>query len=121
LPILETLQDREDRVCRHAAIADIPKEELNQERRWLEEQNEDISDEERQAIEQLLKLHKQLSSDHYSLDKVEAPNFTSLSAEERTRLTCEALAKINAERQALFMPIKSLDCDRQDANCTETT
>lgn len=116
LPILEALQEREDRVCRDAALADIPKEELEKEREWFTEHPEDISSEEFQTIQWFWKQYERMSSDQYSLDKVKAPNFANLPAEERTRLIRETLALIEADRKALLMSIESLD---QDGFCDD--
>lgn len=118
LPILKSLQKLEERICRHAAIADLSKEDLEKERKWLEENNEDLSTEESQIIEIFLELHEQFLSDNYVLGKIKAPNFASLLPEERTKLVHEALANINAERQTLLMSINSLD-DKQNNNSTE--
>lgn len=109
LPMLEALQEREDRVCRDAAIADIPKETLEKEHEWLIEHSEDISPDESRTIQWLWDRYEQMSKEHYSLDKVKAANFASLPAEERTKLIREALALIEADRKKLLMSIESLD------------
>lgn len=106
LPHLEKLQEREYSICRDAAIAEAS---LEQEREWLEEHREEMSDDECDIIKYLLKLREQMDGDNYSLDSIRIPNFASLAAGERTRRVIEALANINAERQVLLASVKSLD------------
>jgi len=62
LPHLEKLQEREDSICRDAAIAEASPE---QEREWLEEHREEISDDECDIIEYLLQLREQMDGDNY--------------------------------------------------------
>jgi hypothetical protein len=109
LSMLKALQEREDRVCRDAAIADIPKETLEKEHEWLTEHPKDISLEESRTIQWLWERYEQMSKEHYSLDEVKAANFANLPAEERTKLIREALALIEADRKKLLMSIESLD------------
>lgn len=104
LPHLEKLQEREYSICRNAAIAEIS---LEQEREWLEEHREEMSDDECDIIKYLLR--EQMDDDSYSLDGVRIPNFASLAAGERTSLVLEALTNINTERQVLLASVKSLD------------
>jgi predicted Zn-dependent protease with MMP-like domain len=114
LPILNALQEREDKVCRDAAIADIPRAILEQEHEWLTQDSDAISPEEARTIKLLWERYEQLSGDHYTLDQIKAPNFVTLPAHERTKLICEALAKIEDERKVLLMSIESLKTDNQD-------
>jgi hypothetical protein len=111
LSILETLQIREDNVCRDAAIADLSVDTIEKEREWLKEHPEDLSPEESDTIELLEKWYDRLSGDSYSLDRIPAANFASLPAQERTKLVHEALSKIETERKDLLMSIESHDED----------
>jgi len=85
LPHLEKLQEREDSICRDAAIAEAS---LEQEREWLEEHREEISDDECGIIEYLLKLRERwmviitVDSDAYQT--------LLLFSGERTRRCAEA-------------------------------
>ena len=106
LPHLEKLQEREYSICRDAAIAEV---HSLQEREWLEEHREEMSDDECNIIKYLLKLREQMDDDSYSLDSVRIPNFASLPAGERTRRVLEALTNINTERQVLLASVESLD------------
>jgi hypothetical protein len=107
-PLLLRLQEREQRLCRDAALADIS---LEKEREWLAEHGEEISTEERQIIERMLTLRERLDSPYYLLDDDAIPDFASLPAEERTQRVFEALNEINAERQALFASVMLLEKD----------
>jgi hypothetical protein len=111
LPILEALQVREDNVCRDAAIADLSAEAIEKERGWLKEHPEDLSQEESDTIEWLVGRYDRLSGDSYKLDLIPAANFTSLPAQERTKLVHEALSTIETERRDLLMSIESHDED----------
>jgi hypothetical protein len=104
LPHLEKLQEREYRICRNAAIAETS---LEEEREWLEEHPQEMSDDECEIIKYLLKLREQMDADDYSLDGVRLPKFASLPGDERAHWGLEALANINAERQALLESVKS--------------
>lgn len=109
LPHLEKLQEREYRICRDAAIAETS---LEEEREWLEEHREEMSDDECEIIEYLLKLREQMDGNDYSLDSIRIPNFATLPAQERTRQVFEALDRINIKRQSLLASIKlSDDCE----------
>jgi hypothetical protein len=111
LQILEALQEREDDVCRDAAIADLSAETIEKQREWLAEHLEDLSSEESQVIEWLCQQHDRLSGDSYRLDRIPAANFANLPAQERTKLAHEALSKIETERRELLMSIESHDED----------
>jgi hypothetical protein len=109
LPILEALQEREDTVCRDAAIADLSAEVIEKEREWLTEHPEDLSPEESDTIQWLVEQCDRLSGDGYRLDRIPAANFASLPAPERTQLVHEALLMIETERKELLMSIESQD------------
>lgn len=111
LPMLEALQEREDNVCRDAAIADLSAEAIEKERGWLKEHPEDLSQEESDTIEWLVKMYDRLSGDSYRLDLIPAANFANLTAQERTKLVHEALSTIETERKDLLMSIESHDED----------
>lgn len=99
LPRLMRLHEREEQVCRDAALAEI---NLEEERAWLAEHPEELSDKEREIIERLHKLRERLDSPYYKLDDAYVKNFTSLTSEERTDLVLETLKKIGMERQKLL-------------------
>lgn len=103
LPHLIRLNKREEIIYRDAALADLS---LEKEREWLAEHREDMSDEECEVIERLLALRERLEGPYYFLDDDPIPNFTALSAQERTARVLEALDKINAERQALLASVQ---------------
>jgi hypothetical protein len=101
---LLSLLEREEAVCRNAAIAEL---NLEKEREWLSQHSEDLSAEEVKIIERLLDLRKRLDEAYHPLDNTHIPNFTSLPAEERTRHVIEALNSINAKRQVILSAIQS--------------
>lgn len=104
LPHLEKLQEREYRICHNMAVAETS---LEEEREWLEEHPQEMSDDECEIIKYLLKLREQMDGDDYSLDGVRLPKLASLPGDERAHRGLEALANINAERQALLESVKS--------------
>lgn len=113
LPHLEKLQDREYWICHQAAIAETS---LEKEREWLKEHHQEMSDDECQIIESLLKLREQMDGDDYSLDSIRTPNFASLPAEERTRQILEDLKRIHTERQSLLLSVKpKLSADYEES------
>lgn len=116
LPHLEKFHDREYRICRDAAVAETS---LEEEREWLEEHREEMSSDECDIIEYLLKLREQMDSDNYSLNSIRIPNFAALPAEERTRQALEALDRISVERQSLLASIKPSD-KKESKGTTET-
>ncbi len=99
LPYIAELAEREYRICRDAAISGVSIEE---ERVWLEDYNDDLSEDERRVTEIIIELYDGLQSEHYRLDGVHTPNFVALSPEERTKRAIEALNQINNERQGLL-------------------
>ncbi len=103
LPHLKKLQEREYKICHDVAIAETSLEEVS---KWLEEDRQEMSDDECQISEYLLKLREQMDGDDYSLDSIRIPNFAALPADKRMQQVLEALARINAERQALFELVK---------------
>ncbi len=111
---LKKLQNREYKICRDAAIAE---NSLEDEREWLEEHREEMSDNECEIIEYLLKLREQMDGSNYLLDIIPIPNFATLPAEERTRQVLAALEQINIERQSLLAFIKlSNGCEENTAS-----
>ena len=118
LPILEALQEREDDVCRDAAIADLSAEAIEKEKEWLTEHPEDLSTEESDTIEWLVERYDRLSGDSYRLDLIPAANFASLPAQERTKLVHKALSTIETERKDLLMSIESHDEDSLSIDLT---
>lgn len=92
------LGEREEEVCRAAAIAEIP---LEREREWLAEHRDDLSEDERTIIERLMQLQDRGRSGYFTLDDTNVPDFGSLPPEERTRHALERLIEINTERQRL--------------------
>ncbi len=85
----------------------IAETSLEEEREWLEEHPQEMSDDECEIIKYLLKLREQMDGDDYSLDGVRLPKFVSLPGDERAHRGLEVLANINAERQALLESVKS--------------
>jgi hypothetical protein len=116
---LEALQEREDNICRSAAIADLPEKAIEQEREWLTENPDDLSSEESDTIEWLVERYAQLSEDNFRLDKVAAPKFANLPAKDRTKLIHEALSIIESERKELLMTIESQDKTTRDYSSQE--
>lgn len=103
LPYIAELAEREYRICRDAAISKVSIEE---ERVWLEDHNDDLSENERQVIEIIVELYDDVQSEHYDLDGVHTPNFARLSPEERTKRAIEALEQISHERDELLESLK---------------
>lgn len=103
LPRLRTLNDREDQIVFDAAIADL---DLEQDRKWLAEHSDELSDEERQTITLLISEQERLQSSSYKLGDQDAPNFAALPREERLRLVSTALGKINSERQNILLEVE---------------
>ncbi len=103
LPRLRELLDREDEVCRSAAIADF---DLETDRKWLTEHGPDLSDEEREIMGGLIKERERMDEPNFELDEIRVPNFASLDAAERAKLVHEALKKINEERQKLLASVQ---------------
>ena len=82
-----------------AAIADL---NLDQDREWLKEHPDDLSENEQRTITWLINQQERLQSNYYKLDNQDAPNFASLSPQERLRIALAALDKINSERQKII-------------------
>ena len=125
LPRLERLQDREWRVCIDAALANIPQESVDPDRRWLAEHADDLTPEERESQQRLIQLVDCVYAENFLLDAVAVPRFAALPADERTRHVHDALEKIAAERQRLISAAASseepdseddLDEEQEEAN-----
>lgn len=103
LPRLRTLNAREDQIVFDAAIADL---DLEQDRKWLAEHSDELSEEERQTITLLISEQERLQSSSYKLGDQDAPNFVALPHEERLRLVSTALGKINSERLNILLEVE---------------
>lgn len=103
LPRLRQLQYREDEVCRSAAIADF---DLEADRKWLSEHGQDLSEEEREIMERLIRERERVDEEYFELDKTRVPQFASLPPTTRAQLVHEALKKIEEERQELLASVK---------------
>jgi DNA-binding transcriptional MerR regulator len=99
---IRQLSRREEDVCRAAAIADVS---LEQDRQWLEEEGEELSDDERKIITYLLHAQGEMHTSHFRLDDAHVPDFASLPSDERTVRVVEQLQKISQDRQKLFQQI----------------
>jgi len=109
LPRLERLQEREWRVCVYAALANIPLEGVEQDRRWLAEHVDDLTPEERESQQRLILLIDCVYAEDFLLDSVAVPEFAALPSDERTQHAHKALEKIAAERQRLISAATSSD------------
>ncbi len=103
LPRFRNLLEREDQIVLDAAIADL---NLDQDREWLKDHPDDLSEDERRTITWLINQQERLQSNYYKLDNQDAPNFASLSPQERLHIALAALDKINSERQKIIAAIK---------------
>jgi hypothetical protein len=103
LPRFRNLQEREDQIVVDAAIADL---NLDQDREWLKEHPDALSEEERRTITWLINQQERLQSNYYKLDNQNVPNFAALPPEERSQLALATLDKINSERQKILAAIK---------------
>jgi hypothetical protein len=113
LPLIDHLSHREHEILRDAAIADL---HLEKDRKWLEENPQRLSAEERDIIIELLRRQEALKESYYKLDDRSVPNFGSLPLPERRRLVLEALNGITENRQKVFDAIrKSVEKARKDA------
>lgn len=107
LPHLKELQAQESRICLLASFADINTEVNESARRWLNETSIDISDEERETMQLLLKWVDYVHSDECVLLEETIPNFGSLAPEERTKHIHEALDVIRQEKAEMLKQVKS--------------
>jgi hypothetical protein len=103
LPLIRNLAEHEDQIVLDAAIADL---DLDQDRRWLEEHPDELSEEERRTITWLITQQERMGSQYYKLDDKDAPGFASLTCKERTQLVFEALDKISQKRQKILTAIR---------------
>lgn len=103
LPHIEQLAERERLIYRDAAIAGVS---IEQEREWLEEHKDDLSDDEQQVTKIIIELYDGLRNEYYRLDDTPIPNFAGLSPKERTTQAIIALDQINRERQSLIDALK---------------
>lgn len=103
LPRLSRLQEREKKVCRDTALADF---NLKAQRDWLEQHAKDLSVDEREIFETMIRARERLDESYFKLDETYVPNFTSLTPVERSQLAHEALEKINEERRKLLSSVQ---------------
>lgn len=96
---LDALNDCERQICFDASVTDL---DVEQERAWLEEHGDDLSDDERRIITSVLVRHDGTRSEYYRLDGTPIPNFAGLSANERFKQGVEALERIDGERKVLL-------------------
>jgi hypothetical protein len=110
LPPLRQLQYREDELCRNAAIADF---DLEADRKWLSQHGQDLSEEEREILERLIRERERMDGQYFELDKTRVPNFASLSPAKRAQLVHEALKKIEEERHKLLASVQPTEEQRR--------
>lgn len=103
LPRLRQLQYREEEMCRKAAIADF---DFEADHKWLSQHGQDLSEEEREIMEYLIRERERMDGQYFELDKTRAPNFASLFPAKRAQLVHEALKKIEEERQKLIASVQ---------------
>ncbi len=103
---IRQLAEREEALCRAAAVAELP---LENEREWLTEHRDELSEDERSIIEGLIQMQDRMHGEYFRLDDEYVPHFGDLSAAERTRLVIEQLKEVNAERERLLEEMKNAD------------
>jgi hypothetical protein len=96
IPSLDELLEDEQRLYRDAAVAGVPKEESEA---WLEDHKEEMSEEEIDSLESLLKLIERRRAEFSSLaGGISLSDFGALPEEERNKHLLEALGKLDTER-----------------------
>jgi DNA primase len=98
LPHLTHIQEREEEVCKAAALAGLP---LKRDKEWLQEHPNDLSDEEKHTIERLLYLQEYLGEEYFG-----QKDPTVLGPEQITKRALEILSELETERLALFSSIR---------------
>lgn len=90
---------REERVLRDLALAELPLENVQD---WLENLAEFLSKEEREILEIFQEQKAELNSPDFKLDNTAAPNFATMSIEERSNTVRNVLQKISKEREQII-------------------
>jgi hypothetical protein len=103
---VKQLREREEETCRAAAVAELS---LDNEREWLTDHRDELSEDEQSIIENLIQFQDRTYSEYFRLDDELVPNFGSLPAAERTELVLKQLEEIHAERQRLLEEMKNVD------------
>ena len=106
LPKLLQIHDREETICRDAALAELDPDALASEKAWLEAHSGDLSADERDGITTLLELRSRTESEHYRLDGKSAPRFASLPTSRKAQLVREAFANLEAERSHVLKEVQ---------------
>ncbi len=99
LSVIRKLHKYEDQIVLDSAIADL---DLTDDKEWVEQHPDEITDEEHRTISWLIKRQEELRGQYYKLGREEAPNFGGLSSTERAKLALAVLDKINIERRKIF-------------------
>ena len=100
------LEGREKEICRAAAIAELS---LDNEREWLTEHRDELSEDEQSTIENLIRLQDRTCGEYFQLDDKRIPRFGTLPSTERTRMALELLQQLSAERLRLLKEMKNGD------------
>jgi hypothetical protein len=98
LSYLRYLQKREEEICLAAALAGIS---LDNDQEWLQEHPEDLSDDEKRIIRNMIYLQEVLGSRYFG-----SSDSTSLPPEERTEYALRLLTELQSERQHLRDALK---------------
>jgi hypothetical protein len=101
---VKELNQREIRVCHYAALAE---HSLEKEREWIENHRADLSEEEIDMIERLIKMRSASEDEYFNLDGERVPRFASLEPERRTMKVLEILGLIEKQRQELYQLISN--------------
>lgn len=112
------LGEREEAICRAAAVADLS---LDNEREWLTEHRDELSEDEQSILENLIQFQDRTRSAYFRLDDEFVPNFGSLPVAERTQLVLDQLEEIHAERQRLLEEMKKVDEISGESTTGEST
>lgn len=99
LPGIRKLHKYEDQIVFDSAIADL---DLTEDKEWLEQHPDELTNEEHRTISWLIKRQEELHGQYYKLGTEAAPNFGGLSSAERAKLALILLDKINIERRKIF-------------------
>jgi hypothetical protein len=97
-PLLDELLDRERQLYRDITVASVPQDEPQS---WLEEHEEDMSEEETDSLSSLMLMIERLSDERLGLIGMSLPRLSELPEKERHRLVLEALEELDVERQRL--------------------
>lgn len=98
LPRLTYLQRREEEVCKAAALAGVS---LKQDEEWLQEHPGDLSEDEKNTIERLVRWREFLGEEYFG-----HKDPTVLSPAQVTKQALALLTKYQMERVALFESVR---------------